>query len=468
MALLQDRDVHLIDYVRLILKRRYFVLICLSIVLAGTIIETARTVPMYQSTSMIKIDDPEPYTEFPAGPRRYSVRLDTEMGVMKTAAVLEDAVLNKAKLVKSTDDTNFQREVNRLRGSVSVSEVRSTYLVNVSVTDPDPERAKLLANAVAEAYTDLNYKSKMVDKEKTYQILSQQIDTVSKELALAAKRLIDFQRENRVMDERKSRELESHKGYSEVTDLIEARRKRMEKEAAYSQLKKWYEDNDFSITPPEIATNLLANTIYQDIIKEELELKKLLGIYKPNHPKVQEQRSTVDNLKRQYREEVRKTLDSLDAEAELLARKEQVLKDSFAVEQDQSLKDNELQYQWGMLNRDVEAKQKVYENLLDKRLQVDVEGALVKNNARIVETASRGVKVVPRWNYNLLIGLALGIILGCAGAFFLEYLDKTLKTPEEVESYLGLPVLAIIPMMKKDLIRAPYAPPELLESGEAK
>lgn len=152
----------------------------------------------------------------------------------------------------------------------------------------------------------------------------------------------------------------------------------------------------------------------------------------------------------------------------LLLRKEQVLKNDFAVEQDQSLKDNELQYQWGMLNRDVEAKQKVFEGLLEKRQQVDVEGALVKNNARVVETASRGVKVVPRWNYNLLIGLALGVILGCAGAFFLEYLDKTLKTPEEVESYLGLPVLAIIPVMKKELIRAPYAPPELLESGEAK
>ena len=147
---------------------------------------------------------------------------------------------------------------------------------------------------------------------------------------------------------------------------------------------------------------------------------------------------------------------------------EKLFQASVKDEQDVFLKENEMDYQYNILEREVDAKTKVYQKVLEKHSEIDVEGALIKNNVRIVERAGMGVKVVPNWRYNLLIAFALGMILGCAGAFFLEYLDKTLKTPEEVESYLGLPVLAIVPAMKKDMIRAPYAPPELIESGEVK
>jgi len=107
---------------------------------------------------------------------------------------------------------------------------------------------------------------------------------------------------------------------------------------------------------------------------------------------------------------------------------------------------NEKEIQYLALQRESETNQQLYDSVLKRLKETGVTGGLETNNVRIVEAASPPTAPVrPRKIWNLGLSLAVGLGLGLAVALALEYFDTTVRTPDDVERYLGLPVIAIVP-----------------------
>jgi capsular polysaccharide biosynthesis protein len=111
---------------------------------------------------------------------------------------------------------------------------------------------------------------------------------------------------------------------------------------------------------------------------------------------------------------------------------------------------NSMELKYTILQRNMDTSQKLYDTLVSKIKESGVVSGGATSNIRIVENASVPVDPLkPNKKKNLLLSLILGVFGGVGLAFFLEYLDQTVRTEEDVENVLGLPVLAVIPVADK-------------------
>ncbi|HTC22963.1 MAG TPA: GNVR domain-containing protein, partial [Gemmatimonadales bacterium] len=110
----------------------------------------------------------------------------------------------------------------------------------------------------------------------------------------------------------------------------------------------------------------------------------------------------------------------------------------------QQLNEREIQYQ--NLQREVESNQALYDSVLKRMKETGVAGGLEDSNVRIIEEATPPVVPIrPRKARNVALSIAAGLVLAFGVAFALEHLDTTVKTPDDVERYLGLSVIGIVP-----------------------
>ena len=107
---------------------------------------------------------------------------------------------------------------------------------------------------------------------------------------------------------------------------------------------------------------------------------------------------------------------------------------------------NEKEIQYLNLQRESDSNQQLYEAVLKRLKETGVTGGLETNNVSIVEDATvPGVPVRPRKTVNLVVAILVGLLIGVGTALTLEYFDTTVKTPDDVERHLGLPVIGIVP-----------------------
>ena len=101
------------------------------------------------------------------------------------------------------------------------------------------------------------------------------------------------------------------------------------------------------------------------------------------------------------------------------------------------------------LQRDSESNQQLYEAVLKRLKETGVTGGLDTNNITVVEDATVSkTPVKPRKTINLVVSVLVGLFVGVGVALTIEYFDTTIKTPDDVERYLGLPVIGIVPVFE--------------------
>jgi uncharacterized protein involved in exopolysaccharide biosynthesis len=462
MSVLHSEDVHLIDYLRVVYKRRLFFVVVILVALAGAIYATQRTPRMYRSKARILLDNETALVEFP-GIKQYGLlRIDTEMHIMTSREVAERA----AAVLKPGLDRREPESValvERLMNATGVDVVPNTYIVETRTLADDPEVARAMCDAMAEAYVSVNLAAKKQSNAAAYAAIREELDQTQRDLEAAERRLMDFKIENNlVSDISKSREQDTIQGAGTGAQ-VQASLKKVEIENKYRALLRWQEANDFTLPLPEDVTGTpLLGDMYQQIVKKRLEQRNLLAVYRERHPKVQAVTAELDALNRSFAQEMRASLESLGKQAELYGRIGEAHRGQIESERREFLRENERDWQYKVLQREVEAKEEIYKALLQKAGEINVMGSIVKNNARIIERPKAiPFPVQPNWRFNLLVGLMFGIGVAVAGVFFLEYLDKTLKTPDDVARYLSLPVLAVVPLVRSEHLRAPYEPPQL-------
>ena len=110
----------------------------------------------------------------------------------------------------------------------------------------------------------------------------------------------------------------------------------------------------------------------------------------------------------------------------------------------QDLNDKEIQYQ--NLQHEVESNQQLYDSIVKRLKETGVAGGLENSNVRIIEDATAPKSPIrPRKEWNLGLSVVAGLALAFGVAFALEYLDTTVKTPDDVERHLGFAVIGVIP-----------------------
>jgi exopolysaccharide transport family protein len=339
------------------------------------------------------------------------------------------------------------RAVDSLQQRLKVIRQGTTFLVDINVNSESPTKAAEIANSIADAYFEEQVRSKYEATRIAAGWLSGQIENLKKRVTLSEKAVEDYRTANN---------LTTSQGVTvndqQITDLnnklVEARVLTAEARAKYDQIQQVAKSGGDpgsinAAISSEIITKL--RTQYAEIAKSGADLSARYG---ERHPQVANIRAQLRDTQRLINEEVRRSLQGTRHDYDVALSREQSLQKSFQELQGVSNVSNQALVQLHELRREAEANRTLYESYLARYKETSAQESLEMPDSRVVTRAS--IPISPSFPKTTLIvglALALGLGIGCSTAFLTDYLDRRIKTLDEVEQLVGLPALAAVPLV---------------------
>jgi capsular exopolysaccharide synthesis family protein len=334
-----------------------------------------------------------------------------------------------------------------LQDMLSVEPVKDTRLVNLRVRDSNPERARLIADTLADCYIEKTMEDRLGSTVAALEWLSAQLDSLREQLEASELSLHEFKKENNVLsvslEDRQN--LVSAEMQALNAALTEARMKRIRLAARAAQLRVAVASDPLAAVSTAITENESIAALRAALRSKRAERHGLEVRYGDAHPKIVSLDAEIATLEGQVRSESQAMLAGAQADLAEAAQVETGLRRALEEANRAGLELNLREIEYGRLNRERESKAKVYDLLLERTAETDLTRMLRVTHVRIVDRALvPTTPVSPRFSTNVAGGVGAGLALGVLLAFGLARLDRRLRSSEEIER-LGAAVLGILP-----------------------
>ena len=500
-----EKSLSLIDYYRILDRHKWAVAFFLLLALLFAIWHNAKLVPIYSAKSTMIIDR-ETKNPLPGQQRSYeswaseTLTFNTHFQMINSIAVLKRVVeslgldqkqtasqesevekirpfkqyikilkknvrtiLDRLPKTSSTpahqnqndvilDEDSATRIARSLKGLVNVSQIEETRLFTLTVTHSDPIMARDLANAVAQSYIDFNINSRMKASQNTLKWLTRNLEEMKKNLEKAEAEFTDFKQAEKLISIEKSQEMIAHKIREFNDTYISSQNRRLEIETKLGQLKRTAGSKEAISQLRSLITNPLIDTLYSDLLDSEVEFSRMSQVYKSKHPKIMQIKNKISNIKTKISDESKKEVYKLNTERSILLSKEKVIEKTIADFKQEAMDTGKKELHHNILKRNVDMNQRLYDAILSGIKEADLTQSLDVSNIRILERAVLPKSPIgPNKKRNLMIAIIIGLMLGIAYSYSWEFLDRSLKTEDDAQKYLKVPVLGMIPKVGKKM-----------------
>ncbi|MFI5338870.1 MAG: GumC family protein [Candidatus Methylomirabilales bacterium] len=446
-------EIHLRDYLRVLYRRRWLAVTTFALVVVLVTIGTLLQTPIYEGSVRILIDREPPRVvniqEVQPLDTTTQDYYQTQYEIIKSRPVIERAIDTMGLTRRLPRLANAADPVRTLLRAVQVEPKRNTRLVDVKVQDPNPELAAEVANGIAKAYARFNLESKLNSARDALVWLSEQMNDLKAKVQDSEVALQKYREKAGIVGIEPQRNITAQKMMDLNRAYLEAQTQRLGVESRLKELSALAKGSVQSGLLLTYRDNPLLQKLMADSSDLEVQLSKALKIYKEKHPEVLKLRSQLDQVQEQMRQEIQTALRSVEAEYKVAKGREDALAGRLDAVKREALDLNEKEIQYSALQRETSSNQELYDVVLKRVKETGLSGGLETNNIRIVEEARVPSNPVrPRLWLNISLALVVGLMLACGLAFFVEYFDNTIKTPDEAERYLGLPTLGMIPLFR--------------------
>jgi succinoglycan biosynthesis transport protein ExoP len=359
-----------------------------------------------------------------------------------------ESYFKDTKKVFSNDDLASRTNMlaNIISGGITLSPIKNSKIVNISYMSTNPEFATLVANSVAKAYIEEILDMKMSSTRYALEWMTKKAEEERSKLEKSERALQEYMRANDIVTLQDKIAITPEKLTEFNTQLIQAETKRKELESLYSKVMKINLRDAENI--PAIASDPTIQSLRSEILKAEQNIEELSKKYGKKHPVMIRAIEELNTLKKKREQQIRRAIESIKNEYELAKAKETSLRSALSNTKAEALNLNEKFIQYGVLTREVETNKQLYDALIKNIKEQSVTEEIRNVNVWVVEKAERPQSPVkPKKSLNILLGIIVGLFGGVGLAFFFEYLDNTIKSPDEVETRLGVPVLGTVPLL---------------------
>ena len=477
----KDQSAHFAEYIYILTKHRSLIIVSFLTMVTLTIVFTFLMKPVYRTTTTIVIEKQQstsPITGERSDYENYvseSLTFNTHFKLITLRSVLEQVIkdlkLDREKelevsfikkllgrfkknirlLIGLEEKLLSQREIREqvikaLQEKIDIEEVRDTRLLKVNVEDHDPVMARDIANSLAQAYIDFDINNRMKSSQNTLIWLTDHLYEMKKKLENAEENFLSYKQNVNLISIEENQKIITQK-ITEFNDAyIQARNRRMELDAKLAQIEQVLKSNeDISHLRSLIASQFI-NDLYSQLMNAGVELSHITKVYKLKHPKVIQIKAKINDVRKKIHQEIRKELDNLRAEKAVMQAKETVLKKTIADFENEAMETNRNELKFTILKRNVEMNQNLYDALLGRLKEADVTAKINISNIRITDKAVLpNAPVRPNKLMNIILSIIFGLMTGIGVSFLWEYLDRTLRTEEDIQRYLDLPVLSVVP-----------------------
>lgn len=478
-----EAKLHFLDYWRIIRIRKAVILtVWLLVVLTAVVVTYFFLKEKYASTLRIRVEKESTDVANPignTGGNPYSfydpIWLQTEFEKIQSHTIL-DEVIRKLNLTAewtkrlSPDRPLFDEETYEyLRSSMKVRQWRNTSLIEITVESEIKEEAAKIANTIAQVYRDNRLNQRREYKFGGIKSLEKHLEETEGNLAEIKRMLDDMKRTNNIAELGDNTVIGGISSTVHTEHLRRVQQERDDAEAEYLQhnsvlqkLTKLSRDELRNALPTALfPPDQLLNTLSEELNNAQQKLATLLTDYGNESPEVKRARALVDRTEAHVDERVSGIIQGLTAKVS--AAKDRL--DKFDAELEQTkAEETELAAKYRPYfdkKRDLEELLQIRRALILKIQQEKYEATLpISTAVEIFDTALPGVKPVkPNKKIIIPAAIVLGLLVGIGLAFFIEYLDTSVKTIDDVERALQAPVLGVIPQnVGTLLVEGPESP----------
>jgi succinoglycan biosynthesis transport protein ExoP len=384
-----------------------------------------------------------------AGPRPPASSADRDapwwffLGDLKDRTVAGYENLGKPSV---SDQQVLGREavVGSFMGAVKIEPVRGSRLVRINVVSPEPAKAARVANAMAQNFMAMSMERKMESSIYARNFLQDQIKVSKARLEESERTLNTYAKANSILtlDEKTSVINQTFTDYSSA--LSKAEQERVKAESQYREMERSPENS------AQVLDNKTVQAFKEQKAKLEAEYLVNLGTYKPDFPKMLQTKAQITELELRIKAEIAAVLASVKAQYDAAKRQEEQVRARLQETRKEVIQTQDKGVDLSLLKRELDTNRQIYDNLLQRLKEVGVTSGVAANNISVVDVAKAPLfPFKPDMRTNVMIGLAVGLMLGLGLVFLREHMDDSIKHVDELEAQFGVPLMGIIPKVKK-------------------
>ena len=451
------------DYILILRERIWYIVVVFLVVFSSSLVYTLSQTKIYQSNATVQIFRRDPMVmqvqQVVENDIRSQEDLNTQIKIIESQSIIErvaarlkGADLN-AFLEPYPDSTRSEQEViNRLARNRKVIPQRLTLVVQIAFQHPNPAVAAKVANMFADEYLEHNTRLRVQDSVRAAEDLKETVKEQQARVDQMARNLQDYKEKNQnvSLDQRKDIVNEALKASN-----LEAQRTASVLAAAEIKRNQVVEQRGKGADLTDlhfIASQPVIIELTQQLAANKIAVAQLEKRYRAGYPKMIE----ATNALKQTETELRRAVDGAAAQAELEYQAADRAHKQALAELDrrkhESLALDQFGLEYSRLERDLRINEQILQEILTRSRETTMTGSIQTQNARIVDRAQPAPldkPISPRVPLNLGLGLVGGLGLGLAFAFFVAFIDDRVKSSFDIEGVIGLPLIGIIPQIKK-------------------
>jgi succinoglycan biosynthesis transport protein ExoP len=496
-----EKEMHLRDYFRIIRKRKYTVYTFFIITVALAVLYTYTATPLYKSTAKILIEKGEQNVLLTSyGYVQYDPEfMETQIQIIQSTPVAKK-VVNMLNLVDTYDSffkhlegritldtlvsslqdwgkglystiiavagvvkkepgsdkegaapdlvSKDEKIAQSISAGITVEPVKESRILDISFTSSNPVLARMIVNSVTKAYMEKILEMKMESSGYTIKWMTEKADEERERLRQSEIALQEYMKAQDIVTLENRLAMNPQKMTELNTQLTLAQTKRKELEAVFEKVKRLAGNEDAVESVEMISSDPTIQLLRGQILESEKRIMDLSKKYGPKHPVMKTAVGDLEMLQQKRAFEIKRVAGIVQTQYELALAKEHDLADLLKKTKAETILSNEKFIQYNLLKRDVDTNRQLYDALVSKVKEQGVSEKVQSVKVWVVEDAKTPkVPSKPQKRRNILLGLVLGLFGGIGIAFFLEYLDNTVKYPDDVQDRFGVPVLSSVPLL---------------------
>ncbi len=464
-----------------VLKRWWVLAGSVALLLILGVIVTLLSTPVYRASATIQIDREAAQVIDVEGvlpaENLYSAQefYQTQYGLLKSRSLAERVVTGLSlatdplyaeenrrtpagqarPVARAAEAAELKRKaIDQFSQNLRVTPSLNSRLVTISYDSPDPALAQAVVNSITETFIASNLERRFEASSYARKFLEERIEQLRAKLEQSERELVAYASNEQIINIPSvsgNAEQGGNRGRSLISSSLEALNGSLSK-ARTDRIEAEQRWRAAQASTGLALSEVLASPTIQKLRQQRAELvskrQDLLERFQPEYPAVRQAAAQIAELDRQLAAEARDVRQSLQGQYVSAAAAEQSIEAEIAQLKTQAIDLDQRSIRYNILQRELDTNRVLYDGLLQRYREIGIAGGVGTNNVSVVDRAETPVNpVAPKPLINLALAGLLGLLLGAAVVFVLEFLDESLKVPSDIETKLGLPLLGSIPLL---------------------
>lgn len=452
------------DYLLILRERIWYIIVVFLVVFSSALVYTVSATRIYESTATVQLLRKDANVMQHQDVVEHEIRsaedLNTQVKLLESGNLIDKVAdrlagddlrqfLAPYQEGKESDPVTPHGIIAKNR---EIIPQRLSLVIAVSFKHPNPTIAAKVTNYFVDEFINYNNRQRMAESFKAVEDLKVRAEDQRQKVDDLARELQAYRERNNMVSLDESRDIVTDRLKALGMNVTQASTRLKEVEVRWNQMKA-LDDDLYSISDLSfVATDELISSLKQQISAEKITIAELQERYRAKHPRMIEAQRKLEQTESELLRSIRGVVSQIDSQYEASQQELAAAESDLVAQEEESLSLSRAAVGYNAKERESLINEELHNSIVARMRETSVAARMDNQNARVIDRAKPSLEgnfISPNLLLNLGLGFVGGAGLGLAFAFFVAFVDDRVKSSFDIESVIGVPLIGIIPQIKK-------------------